>query len=101
MVKNTTLYIQYSHRRAAAQRKLEEEATNKLIAQLLEEEKKERERSVQSRTYMCAICFTDVGINDLYVLDGCFHRYCITVRISTHFLLIFVVYERLCNHKCS
>ncbi|KAH3764211.1 E3 ubiquitin-protein ligase RNF19A [Pelomyxa schiedti] len=30
----------------------------------------------ETETYLCPICFTDVPLNELFVLDTCFHRYC-------------------------
>ena len=62
-------------------------ATQALINSLLEQDKKERQQELEVKTYMCAICFGDYGIEEIYILDGCFHRYCRNVRLT--FKLLF------------
>jgi len=31
---------------------------------------------MDSKTYLCPICFMDYPVENIYILDGCFHRFC-------------------------
>jgi len=55
---------------------LRDQQNEALLRSLLEEERKERELALQNKTYDCPICYTDFPIDEMYVLDECYHRYC-------------------------
>ena len=60
------------------QRRLEEEAT----LALLEEERLAREAVLESREYECPICASSWRISDMYTVDGCDHRICVSCMQS-------------------
>eukprot|EP01130_Rhizamoeba_saxonica_P004154 TRINITY_DN170_c0_g1_i1.p1 TRINITY_DN170_c0_g1~~TRINITY_DN170_c0_g1_i1.p1 ORF type:complete len:507 (-),score=106.68 TRINITY_DN170_c0_g1_i1:453-1973(-) len=71
----------------------EERATQALIESLLaedEEERRRRQEEVDNRTYTCPICFDDFGIEEIYLIDGCFHRYC---RVCLEMMLVSKINE--------
>jgi hypothetical protein len=54
-------------------------ANERMINQLLEEDRRERERALKNKTYQCPVCFVEYHIEDIYLLDECFHRFCFPV----------------------
>lgn len=48
-----------------------------LAREMIENEKKQRQQELDDKQYSCAICFDDYKINEIYVIDGCNHKYCI------------------------
>eukprot|EP01100_Stratorugosa_tubuloviscum_P001772 TRINITY_DN139_c4_g1_i1.p1 TRINITY_DN139_c4_g1~~TRINITY_DN139_c4_g1_i1.p1 ORF type:complete len:726 (+),score=250.22 TRINITY_DN139_c4_g1_i1:68-2179(+) len=58
-------------------RKNEERVSAALIQQIMEEERKEREKELETKTYICPICEGDYPIEEFYLLDECNHRICL------------------------
>lgn len=69
----------------AIQRVLDEENTErnriiqleeKMTMEFLMEESKEKQKELDQCTYECSICLDDLKIDQIYILEECFHRYC-------------------------
>jgi len=54
----------------------EEAADRALIARLLVEDRRRLQEELDKKTYQCAICLEDYTIADVFVLDGCYHKFC-------------------------
>lgn len=61
-------------RQEREERRAQEEAT----LELLEHERLERQIELESRKYECPICATDWTISEMYTMDGCDHRICLS-----------------------
>eukprot|EP01102_Stenamoeba_stenopodia_P016296 TRINITY_DN5678_c0_g1_i1.p1 TRINITY_DN5678_c0_g1~~TRINITY_DN5678_c0_g1_i1.p1 ORF type:complete len:591 (+),score=97.65 TRINITY_DN5678_c0_g1_i1:108-1775(+) len=46
------------------------------IKRLLEEDKQIVDNELGSKEYTCPVCYSDYGIEDMYVIDECYHRFC-------------------------
>jgi hypothetical protein len=73
----------------------EEDGSRELILQLLQQDREQRENELKEKRYinafsflpglsahnnvgryLCRICYEEYPIESIYLLDGCFHRYC-------------------------
>lgn len=54
----------------------EAERDRVLIAQLLNEDRRRLQEELDKKTYPCGICLEDNTISDVFVLDGCYHKFC-------------------------
>lgn len=59
-----------------ALKKMENDRNEALVMKLLEQERIQRDQELQNKTYECPICFNDFTIDEMYVLDECYHKYC-------------------------
>ena len=64
------LLCEEAHKRARE----EEELTLKYLL----EETKQKQIELDNKTYQCIICFEDLKIDQIYILEECHHRYCHT-----------------------
>jgi hypothetical protein len=64
----TMLYEEKQARLEAEQR--EEELTSKY----LRDESKERQKALDAKVYTCNICFDELKIDGIYILEDCNHR---------------------------
>lgn len=55
-------------------RKDEQEET--MTLQFLKEESKHNQKILDEKRYVCDICFGETSIDEIYILEDCFHRYC-------------------------
>lgn len=51
-------------------------ASEREIQRLLQEDQQLKEKELNAKSYMCSICSDEYPIEDIYVLDDCFHRFC-------------------------
>eukprot|EP01112_Ceratiomyxa_fruticulosa_P018754 TRINITY_DN6046_c0_g1_i1.p1 TRINITY_DN6046_c0_g1~~TRINITY_DN6046_c0_g1_i1.p1 ORF type:complete len:581 (+),score=135.14 TRINITY_DN6046_c0_g1_i1:247-1989(+) len=58
------------------ERKKAEQLNEAALKNLLEIERKERQKELDEKTYSCAICYTDCKIEEMYTLEDCYHRFC-------------------------
>lgn len=61
----------------------------KMTMEFLMEEAKEKQKELDQKTYQCDICFDESKIDQIYILEECFHRYCrecLSDHCKTHIL---------------
>ncbi|KAH3746125.1 E3 ubiquitin-protein ligase RNF19A [Pelomyxa schiedti] len=54
-----------------------QKVTEMEVTPAMQKLQEERERKSLVKTYMCPICFSEVPLAQMYVLDLCFHRFCL------------------------
>ncbi len=54
-----------------------EAVEDRLTREFLEAEWRANQKLLDEKVYSCGICFCEEKIEDIYVLDDCFHRFCL------------------------
>jgi hypothetical protein len=65
--------FEYQEREGQVEKqRLEEELTMRF----LKDESERKQKELDKKTYECDICLSEITIEQLYILEECFHRYC-------------------------
>ena len=56
--------------------KRKEKQEETMTMDFLKEESKHNQKILDEKRYVCDICFGETRIDDIYILEECFHRYC-------------------------
>ncbi|KYR00172.1 hypothetical protein DLAC_03326 [Tieghemostelium lacteum] len=62
-----------------------EDENDRLFKEFMKSEQEKLEKGHNERSYLCSICYDDLPIQDFYIMDECYHRFCIDC-IQQHYL---------------